>query len=61
MRQYNWTWPSISDPGRVLARRLGFGYQPAFMLVDAQGRLVAAHQGPGSPAIWDRLAAQLKR
>ena len=59
--RYGWTWPSISDPRRKRALRFGATYQPAFFLVDAQGRYVAGFQGAGSPALWDRLLRQLRR
>ena len=60
MRRYRWTWPSLRDPERALARRLGATYQPAFFAVDARGRLVAAHHGGGSPRVWRALAARAR-
>lgn len=56
---YGWTWPSIRDPQRTLARRSGATYQPAFILIDAMGRTVAGFQGAGSPAPWNALRARL--
>ncbi len=59
LKQYGWTWPSISDPQRVLAKRLGATYQPAVILIDAKGRFVAGFQGRGTPALWNALARKL--
>jgi hypothetical protein len=61
VRRYRWSWPSIVDPQRRLARSFGATWQPAVFLVDARGRLVAGHQGRGSPAVWNRLKARLRR
>jgi len=60
LKQYGWTWPSISDPQRTLARRFGATYQPAVMLVDAKGRYVAGFQGAGTPALWNALKRKLR-
>ncbi len=60
MRRYGWTWPSIRDPNRTLARRLGATYQPAFFLIDARGRLVGGFQDAGTAARWNALVAQLR-
>lgn len=57
--RYGWTWPSLSDPQRALARRFGATYQPAFVLIDAKGRFVGGFQGAGSPARWNALTARL--
>ena len=59
-KRYGWTWPSISDPGRTRARRLGATYQPAFILLDARGRIVAGFEGGGTPARWSALLARLR-
>jgi hypothetical protein len=61
LRRYGWTWPSISDPRRTLARRLGATYQPAVILIDAQGRVVGGFQDAGNPARWNALKAKLRR
>ena len=58
-RRYGWTWPSLRDPERKLARRFGATYQPAFVLIDAQGRFVAGFQAAGTPARWDALVSRL--
>lgn len=60
VRRYGWTWPSLRDPQRALARRFDATYQPAFILVDAQGRVVGGFQGAGSAARWDALVARLR-
>jgi hypothetical protein len=57
--RYGWTWPSILDPERARARTLGAEYQPHFVLVDAEGRIVASHEGGGDDAIWAGLLARL--
>jgi len=61
LKQYGWTWPSISDPQRTLARRFGATYQPAVILIDARGRVVAGFQGRGTPALWNALKSKLRR
>jgi hypothetical protein len=60
LRQYGWTWPSISDPQRTLALRFGATYQPAVILVDGKGRYVAGFQGAGTPALWNALKRKLR-
>jgi hypothetical protein len=59
VERYGWTWPSIQDPERERARSLGATYQPHFILVDAQGRIVASHEGGGDAETWGSLVAQL--
>jgi hypothetical protein len=58
-RRYRWTWPSLVDPERKLALKLGATYQPAFVLIDKQGRFVAGFQSAGTPARWNALLARL--
>jgi cytochrome c biogenesis protein CcmG/thiol:disulfide interchange protein DsbE len=60
LEQYGWTWPSIVDPRRTLARRFGATYQPAVFLIDARGRIVAGFQGAGTPALWNALKRKLR-
>ena len=60
LRRYGWTWPSIVDPTRRLARSLGAVYQPAVILVDARGRVVAGFEGRGTPALWNELKRKLQ-
>ena len=60
LKRYGWTWPSISDPQRTLARRFGADYQPAVLLVDAKGRFVGGFQGGGTPARWNNLKRMLR-
>jgi len=57
VERHAWTWPSIRDPDRELARELGADYQPHFFAVDAEGRVVSSHQGGGDAADWEALAA----
>ena len=59
VEQYEWSWPSISDPDRALARSLGADYQPHVFVIDAQGRVVTSYEGRGDSATWESLAAQL--
>ena len=59
VERYGWTWPSISDPDRERARRLGADYQPHVIVVDAQGRVVTSLEGRGDEQKWESLAAQL--
>jgi hypothetical protein len=60
LKRYGWTWPSIRDPRRTRARRFGIAYQPALLLIDAQGRFVASVEGAGTPALWNGLKRKLR-
>ena len=60
MRRYGWTWPSIRDPERALARRFGMTYQPAFILIDAKGRYVAGFQDAGTEKRLNALVEKLR-
>jgi hypothetical protein len=57
VERHGWTWPSIRDPDRELARELGADYQPHFFALDEEGRIVASHEGGGDAAVWAALAA----
>jgi peroxiredoxin len=59
VEEKGWTWPSISDPQRERARKLGAGYQPHVIVVDAEGRIVTDLEGGGDHAAWEDLASQL--
>ena len=59
MEKHGWTWPSITDPQRKLARRLGSEYQPFVALIDADGRIVGTFGGGGTADDWAALAARL--
>jgi hypothetical protein len=59
VESYGWGWPSIQDPERARARRLGAEYQPHFILVDARGRVVDTWEGGGDEAIWADMLAKL--
>jgi peroxiredoxin len=61
VKRYGWNWPSISDPNRTLSRRFGATYQPAVILIDAKGRVVAGFQGAGTTALWNALKRKLRR
>jgi hypothetical protein len=50
-----WTWPSIHDPGRERARRLGADYQPHVIVLDHDGSVIASFGGGGTPADWQAL------
>ncbi len=60
LKRYGWTWPSIRDPRRTLARRFGADYQPAVFLIDAKGRFVGGFEGGGTPALWNGLKRRLR-
>lgn len=60
VEEFGWTWPSISDPERALAKRLGADYQPYFAAIDARGEVVAVHDGAGDAAVWSALLARLE-
>jgi hypothetical protein len=57
VERHGWTWPSIRDPNRELARKLGADYQPHFFVVDDDGLVVSSHEGGGDAAAWESLAA----
>jgi hypothetical protein len=59
VEEYGWTWPSIHDPLRERARKLGADYQPHFIVVDEEGRIVTRHAGGGDEEIWEALVARL--
>lgn len=56
MRRYGWRFPSLLDPRRVRARRLGAEYQPVVIVLNSRGTIVARHVGAGSGQVWARLA-----
>jgi cytochrome c biogenesis protein CcmG, thiol:disulfide interchange protein DsbE len=58
-KRYRWTWPSIRDPKRALARKFGATYQPAFILIDAKGRFVSGFQAAGTRGRWNALIKRL--
>ncbi len=51
--------PSIRDPARERARRLGPDYQPHFVLIDAEGRIVDAWEGGADAEVWESMAGKL--
>jgi hypothetical protein len=59
VREFGWTWPSIVDPERRRAKRLGADYQPYVAVIDADGRIVASFDGGGDEATWEALVARL--
>lgn len=59
MRRYGWSWPSLQDPNRKLAGKLGVYGQPVVVLVDAQGYVAGVHVGRGNAKIWAALAQKL--
>lgn len=59
VERYGWTWKSIRDPERSRARSLGATYQPHFVLVDANGRIVDSWEGGGDEGVWERMVARL--
>jgi hypothetical protein len=60
MRRYGWNWPSIVDPQRRLAKRLGADYQPYVAVIDADGRIVATYAGGGDEQAWEALVDRLR-
>jgi hypothetical protein len=58
--KYGWSWPSIQDPQRRLAKRLGADYQPYVAVLDAEGEIVATFDGGGDEATWEALVDQLE-
>jgi peroxiredoxin len=59
IERYGWTWPSLRDPQRALARRLGATYQPHVILIDASGGIVDTWEGRGDAGVWGAMAAKL--
>jgi hypothetical protein len=59
VRRFGWTWPSIVDPQRRIAKSIGADYQPFVALFDERGRLVATHDGGGDAAAWRALLDRL--
>jgi peroxiredoxin len=59
VQKYGWTWPSISDPERRVAKSIGADYQPFVALFDENGVRVAVHDGGGEEADWRALLARL--
>jgi hypothetical protein len=49
----------MQDPDRTRARPLGADYQPHFILVDAEGRIVDTWEGGGEADIWEAMLAKL--
>jgi hypothetical protein len=49
----------MQDPERARARRLGADYQPHFVLLDAEGRIVDTWEGGGDAAVWEAMLAKL--
>ena len=55
-----WTWPSIEDPGRERARRLGADYQPHVIVLGPDGEIVDRYGGAGTAADWEALADRVE-
>lgn len=51
---FNWTFPSIEDPDRSLAAVFGAAYQPFYVLLDQEGKLVGRTLSGGPPG-WGAL------
>ena len=49
----------MQDPERTRARELGADYQPHFILLDAEGRLVDTWEGGGDAEVWEAMLAEL--
>lgn len=59
VKTHGWPWDSLQDPQRALARRLGATYQPHFILIDAEGRVVDSWEGGGDAGVWGAMLAKL--
>ena len=59
VERYDWRWASIQDPDRSRAKEFGATYQPHFILVDAQGRIVDTWEGGGDAETWRAMLAGL--
>ena len=59
VERHGWAWPSLQDPDRARARRLGATYQPHFILIDAKGRIVDMWEGGGDAEVWEAMLAKL--
>jgi hypothetical protein len=59
VERYGWSWESMQDPERARARRLGADYQPHFVLLDSEGRIVDTWEGGGDPGVWEAMLAKL--
>ena len=59
MKEYGWKWPQIIDTNRAKAKRFGVLWQPAVIVIDARGRIVAVDQSYERERAWNRLAAKL--
>lgn len=60
VEEHDWTWPSIEDPERERARRLGATYQPHVIVLGPDGEVVDRFEGEGTPADWEALAARVE-
>jgi hypothetical protein len=49
----------VQDPERTRARRLDADYQPHFVLLDADGRIVDTWEGGGDEDVWEAMLAKL--
>jgi hypothetical protein len=54
-KRYGWTWPSLQDPNRTLAGKLGAAWQPVVVLVSPSGEIAGVHLGPGTAKAWGEL------
>lgn len=57
--EYGWSFPSIEDPDRRLARKVGASYQPVHALLDPWGRLLARSLS-GKPSEWEAMLELLQ-
>lgn len=61
VREFGWKFPSLVDPNRELAGRLGAAYQPMIVLLDEEGRIVGRRLDGDEPSDFEALAAGLRR
>ena len=59
LERYGWKWPQLVDTNRSKAKRFGVVWQPAVVLVDAKGRIVAVDQSYERERAWNRLERRL--
>lgn len=58
VREVGWPYPSLYDPAGAIRDRLGVVGQPATLIYDREGTLVATHVGPVTA---EQLSAELDR
>jgi hypothetical protein len=60
VEEFGWTWPSIEDPERERARRLGADYQPHVIVLGPDGEVLDRFAGEGRQSDWEALAGRVR-